>query len=89
MVPRCSGNHVKIRVLVKETGRKLCTLRLIETDTLAFLKDEIVNKTRSAMVKNLFITEEQCHSRILRLQVEGSWDLDLGLTLGDCEMRRT
>ena len=49
--------------------RKLCTIHTEETATLAFVKDEIVRKNESIMIKNLFIKPEQCSSQLIKILI--------------------
>ena len=51
-------DKVTLKIQVKETRRKLCTLYLDENVTLLAVKDEIVRKNKSVIIKNLFIKEE-------------------------------
>ena len=74
--------------MVKETKRKLCTLYLGESTTLAAVKDEIVRKNKSVMIKNLFIKEEQCHSRLIKLLInDHESDRDGAVTLRELKMK--
>jgi hypothetical protein len=60
-------NKVVIEILVKETQRKLCTVSVLESETMAKVKQEILKKNKRVVVKNLFIQEEQCLPRIIKL----------------------
>lgn len=50
-----SANKVTIDIYVKETQKKLCTVRVLETDTITKVKEEIIRKNKKVIVKNLYI----------------------------------
>ena len=66
-----ASSNIKLKIVVKETNRKLCTLWLPETATIASVKEQIIKKNENVIVKNLFIKPEQCHCRIIKLFVDG------------------
>ena len=83
------GNRIGVTldIVVKETARRLCSLSLAETDSLSKVKEEILRKNRRVVVKNLFIKEEQCISRIIKLFIKDTeWDGANSATLQSLEM---
>ena len=86
--PKYYKDNVTLKIQVKETERKLCTLYLGENATLAAVKDEIIKKNTSVILKNLFIKEDQCRSRIIKLFINDlESDGDDAVTLKDLGMK--
>ena len=86
--PKYYKDNVTLKIQVKETERKLCTLYLGESASLAAVKEEIVRKNKAVILKNLFIKEEQCRSRIIKLFIKDSEsDGDDTVTLKDLGMK--
>ena len=80
-------NKIILCIQVKETQRKLCTLCLPETDTLLKVKEEILKKNKRVVVKNLFIKEEQCVVRIIKLFIrDKEWEGQDSATLNSVGM---
>ena len=78
---------VTLDIVVKETARRLCSLSLAETDSLSKVKEEILRKNKRVVVKNLFIKEEQCIGRIVKLFIKDTeWDGADTATLKSLEM---
>ena len=48
---------MSLRIIVKETKRKLSTIKLDESSTIVQVKQSIVNKNKSVIIKNLYIKE--------------------------------
>ena len=62
---------------MKETGRKLTTICTDQSTSLAQVKELIVAKNKGVMVKNLYIKEQQCVSRVIKLINDGQeWRVD-------------
>ena len=60
---------IQLEVFVKETQKRLCKLRMQESDRLSQLRDEIVRVNKRVILKSLYISEEQCIGRIIKLCV--------------------
>ena len=55
---------------------------------MATVKDEIIRKNKSVILKNLFIKEEQCQSRIIKLFIDGGESNTTDIcTIGDDTMK--
>jgi len=59
--------NVILNIIVKETQRKLCTLKLPQHSTLDEVRAKILEKNLNVVKKNLFITEQQCLPRIIMI----------------------
>ena len=65
---RTSHEHiVYINIIVKETQRKLCRVDVSEDTSIRWLKESIIDKNKKVMMKNLFINDNQCRSRIIKV----------------------
>ena len=62
---------VTIDVIVKETGKTLCTVQLLETATIYALKREIVEKRRGTIATGLSITARQCTKDVIDVIING------------------
>ena len=56
-----------LNIIVKETQRKLCTLKLPEHSTLEEVRAKIIQRNLKVIQKNLFISEKQCLPRMIML----------------------
>jgi len=65
--PPLDPTVVTLHVYVKETQRRLCTLRLPQQTTLARVRAAIVEKTKSIMMAKLNLTENQCRPKVITL----------------------
>ena len=72
--------RVVLVIVVKETMRKLCTVRLPATATMEDIKQQILEKNRRLMAKNLFVTLDQCSTSMMRLS-RGCREIDGNPTL--------
>ena len=62
---------VLIDIIVRETGRKLCTLQLLETATLWALKSAIIEKRKGTIAKALQITARRCTKDLIDVIIDG------------------
>ena len=66
---------VTIDVIVKETGKTLCTLQLPETATLYALKQAIVEERRGTIATALNITARRCTKDVIDVILNGKVEL--------------
>ena len=62
---------VTIDVIVRETGKTLCTVQLLETATLCALKREIIEQRRGTIATGLFLTARQCTKDVIDVIING------------------
>ena len=62
---------VTIDIIVRETGKTLCTLQLLETATLRALKAAIIEKRRGTIATALNITARRCTMDVIQLILDG------------------
>ena len=62
---------VTIDVIVRETGKTLCTLQLLETATIRALKAAIIEQRRGTISTALNITARRCTINIIDLILDG------------------
>ena len=62
---------VTIDVIVRETGRTLCTLQLLETATLGALKRAIIEQRRGTIATGLHLTVKRCTWHVIDVIIDG------------------
>ena len=60
-----------VDVIVRETGRTLCTLQLLETATLGALKRAIIEQRRGTIATGLHLTVKRCTWHVIDVIIDG------------------